>query len=122
MYLVPEKSYRDVSLSRNGPGRDAGHFVSFRDCPGQSGTPGHPSPTMRGVLIVPFPSTTILAISIESRLLGGWPHALERAPDGAIIIVIVVVVVVVKLPFVTRLNKKNLAQKRITGKSSHNKS
>jgi len=31
---------RDVSLSRNGPGRDAGHFVSFRHCPGQSGTPG----------------------------------------------------------------------------------
>src|SRR6218665_846635 len=34
-------SFRDVSLSRNGPGRDAGRFVPFRDCPGQSGTAGH---------------------------------------------------------------------------------
>jgi len=37
-------SFRDVSLSRNEPGRDAGHFFPFRDCPGQSGTPGQPSP------------------------------------------------------------------------------
>src|SRR6218665_1362897 len=36
-------SFRDVSLSRNEPGRDAGHFLPFRDCPGQSGTAGHPS-------------------------------------------------------------------------------
>src|SRR6218665_3250270 len=36
-------SFRDVSLSRNGPVRDAGHFSPFRDCPGQSGTAGHPS-------------------------------------------------------------------------------
>src|SRR6218665_2849332 len=41
--LLYKNSIRDVSLSRNGPGRDAGHFVSFRDCPGQSGTPGHPN-------------------------------------------------------------------------------
>jgi len=34
--------FRDVTLSRNGPGWDAGHFVPFRDCPGQSGTSGHP--------------------------------------------------------------------------------
>src|SRR6218665_947583 len=27
-------SFRDVSLSRNGPVRDAGHFFPFRDCPG----------------------------------------------------------------------------------------
>jgi len=30
-----KNSFRDVSLSWNGPGRDAGHFVPFRDCPGQ---------------------------------------------------------------------------------------
>jgi len=42
VYLVIEKSFRDVALSRNGPGRDAGHFVPFRDCLGQSGTSGHP--------------------------------------------------------------------------------
>src|SRR6218665_311010 len=28
-------SFRDVSLSRNGPVRDAGHFFLFRDCTGQ---------------------------------------------------------------------------------------
>src|SRR6218665_2303334 len=38
-----KNSIRDVSLSRNEPGRDAGHFIPFRDCPGQSGTAGHPS-------------------------------------------------------------------------------
>jgi len=42
MYLVIEKSFREVALSWNGPGREAGHFVPFRDCPGQSGTSGHP--------------------------------------------------------------------------------
>jgi len=42
-YFGIENSFRDVSLSGNGPRRDAGHFVSFRDCPGQSGTPGYPS-------------------------------------------------------------------------------
>src|SRR6218665_847051 len=30
-------------LARNGPARDAGHCVPFRDCPGQSGTSGHPT-------------------------------------------------------------------------------
>src|SRR6218665_1677173 len=35
-------SFRDVSLSRNGSVRDAGHFFPFRDCPGQSWTAGHP--------------------------------------------------------------------------------
>src|SRR6266536_5718908 len=34
--------FRDVSLSRNDSARDAGHFFEFRDCPGQSGTCGHP--------------------------------------------------------------------------------
>ena len=37
-------SFRDVSLSWNGTGRDAGHFFPFRDCPGQSGTAGHCRP------------------------------------------------------------------------------
>src|SRR6218665_2346707 len=36
-------SFRNVSLSRKGSVRDAGHFLPFRDCPGQSGTAGHPS-------------------------------------------------------------------------------
>src|SRR6218665_3065461 len=40
---LTKTSFRDVSLSRNGPGRDAGHFFPFLDCPGQSGTSGHPS-------------------------------------------------------------------------------
>ena len=40
--LLLKNSFQDVSLSRNGPDRDSGHFVSFRDCPGQYGTPGHP--------------------------------------------------------------------------------
>jgi len=43
MYLVPEKSFRDIALSQKGPGRDAGHFVPFRDSPGQSGTLGQPT-------------------------------------------------------------------------------
>jgi len=38
-----KKSFRDVALSRNGPGRDAIHFAPFRVCPGQSGTSGHPN-------------------------------------------------------------------------------
>jgi len=42
LLLFKKNSFRDVTLSRNGPGRDAGHFVAFRDCPGQSGTSGHP--------------------------------------------------------------------------------
>src|SRR6218665_1695479 len=41
--LLLKNSFQDVSLSRNGPDRDSGHFVSFRDCPGQYGTPGHPT-------------------------------------------------------------------------------
>src|SRR6218665_711330 len=39
---LTKTSFRDVSLSRNGTGRDAGHFFPFRDCPGQFGTSGHP--------------------------------------------------------------------------------
>jgi len=33
-HLVLDNSFRDVPLSRNGPGRDAGRFVPFHDCPG----------------------------------------------------------------------------------------
>ena len=36
------KSAVYVSLSRKGHFRVAGHFYQFRDCPGQSGTCGHP--------------------------------------------------------------------------------
>src|SRR6218665_670611 len=42
-YLLESRihSFQDVSLSRKGPGRDAGHL--FPDCPGHSGTvPGNP--------------------------------------------------------------------------------
>src|SRR6218665_205499 len=43
-------SFWDGSLSRNGPGRDAGHFSPFWDCPGQSGTAGHPTCEPFGIL------------------------------------------------------------------------
>jgi len=36
-YLFLEKFIPGLAMSRNGPGRDAEHFVPFRDCPGQSG-------------------------------------------------------------------------------------
>jgi len=43
-------SFRDNEMSRNEPSRDVGHFFSLRNCPGQSGTAGHPiyKPDVRG--------------------------------------------------------------------------
>jgi len=42
-YLIVEKFISGRCIILKGPGRDAEHFVPFRDCPGQSGTSGHPS-------------------------------------------------------------------------------
>src|SRR6218665_1847352 len=50
--LALETLIPGVSLVRNGPARDAGHFVPFRDCPGQSGTAGHPNTIRSNVRII----------------------------------------------------------------------